>query len=335
MGSIYKITNTVNGKAYIGQTRHDAVADRIPKHFSGHGNIPIKRAVDKYGKDAFTYEILHDGIIPEFLDALEIKEIEKHNTLIPHGYNLRTGGRGGACSEETKEKISEANKGKTPWNKGKKGVQSPSMKGRKHTDESRRKMSEAKKGKNSGEKNPFYRKTHTPESRAKMSESSKGHTTWNKGKKVSSPHWLGRKHTDESRRKMSENCKGRIPWNKGKKGLQTAWNKGKKGSTPNWLGRKHTDESRRRMSEATKGQTPWNKGKKGVYTDETRQKISQSKETPECRDARTIFLSLPPQMDLAEKRKHLRRRFPEKSTALIWKWCKKFDSEAYSTTDIP
>ena len=148
------------------------MADRIPRHFSGHGNIPIKRAVDKYGKNAFTYEILHDGIIPEFLDDLEIKEIEKHNTLIPHGYNLRTGGRGGACSEETKEKISEANKGKTPWNKGKKGVQSPSMKGRKHTDESRRKMSEAKKGKNSGEKNPFYGKTHTPESRAKMSESS-------------------------------------------------------------------------------------------------------------------------------------------------------------------
>ena len=355
MGSIYKITNTVNGKAYIGQTRQDAVADRIPRHFSGHGNIPIKRAVDKYGKDAFTYEILHDGIIPEFLDDLEIKEIEKHNTLIPHGYNLRTGGRGGACSEETKQKISEANKGKTPWNKGKKGVQPPSMKGRKHTDESRLKMSENRKGytpwnkgisppeevrrkiseANKGRPSWMKGKKHTEESKHKMSENRKGYTSWNKGKKVSNPHWLGRKHTDESRRKMSESCKGRIPWNKGKKGLQTAWNKGKKGSTPNWLGRKHTDETRRKMSEATKGQTPWNKGKKGVYTDETRQKISQSKETPECRDARTIFLSLPPQMDLAEKRKHLRRRFPEKSTALIWKWCKKFDSEVYSTTDIP
>ena len=38
MGSIYKITNTVNGKAYIGQTIHDAEKTRIRDHLNGTGN---------------------------------------------------------------------------------------------------------------------------------------------------------------------------------------------------------------------------------------------------------------------------------------------------------
>lgn len=110
MGSIYKITNTVNGKAYIGQTRHDAEKTRIRHHLNGNsrGSELVKRAVEKYGKDAFTYEILHDGIIPEFLDTLEMEAIEKFNTLVPHGYNLTTGGSNGTRSEETKRKMSES-----------------------------------------------------------------------------------------------------------------------------------------------------------------------------------------------------------------------------------
>ena len=106
MGSIYKITNTVNGKAYIGQTIHDAVTGRIRKHLneSSRGNQLVKRAVKKYGKDVFIYEILHDGIIPELLDSYEIEAIEKHNTLAPNGYNLTHGGEGGIPSEETRKK---------------------------------------------------------------------------------------------------------------------------------------------------------------------------------------------------------------------------------------
>lgn len=110
MGSIYKITNTVNGKAYIGQTRYDAEKTRIRDHLNGNsrGSELVQRAVEKYGKDAFTYEILHDGIIPEFLDTLEMEAIEKFNTLVPHGYNLTTGGSNGTRSEETKRKMSES-----------------------------------------------------------------------------------------------------------------------------------------------------------------------------------------------------------------------------------
>ena len=92
MGSIYKITNTVNGKSYIGQTIYNAEKARINNHLNGNGSRLIKHAVEKYGKDVFGFEILHDGIIREFLDTLEIEAIAKFNTVAPNGYNLDTGG---------------------------------------------------------------------------------------------------------------------------------------------------------------------------------------------------------------------------------------------------
>ena len=190
MGSIYLIRNTVNGKSYIGQTRQDAEKTRIRDHLTGNskGSQLVKRAVKKYGRDAFTYEILHDGIIPEFLDTLESEAIEKFNTVSPHGYNLTTGGEGCSRCEETRRKIAEANTGenhpnygKPPWNKGKKT-----------SDETRRKQSDAKKGK---KRPPF-----SDETRRKMSEAQKGEKNANYGKPLS----------EEQRRKISRALKGRT-----------------------------------------------------------------------------------------------------------------------------
>ena len=177
MGSIYKITNTVNGKAYIGQTIHDAEKTRIRDHFrsKGKGSQLIKDDIEKYGQDAFTYKILHDGIIPEFLDTLEKEVIAKFNTLAPHGYNLTEGGGGGSRSEETRRKMSEARKGKPSPNKGKPFSEehcrkiSEAMKGKTLSEETRRKISE-------------NNSTKRPEVRRKISEAHKGQTPWNKGK---------------------------------------------------------------------------------------------------------------------------------------------------------
>ena len=149
MGSIYKITNTVNGKSYIGQTIHDAAKGRINDHLNGvaNGSRLVRHAVKKYGKDAFTYEILEENIFPKFLPDLEVHYIKKFNTVAPNGYNLTHGGEiGKKHSPETRQKMSEAKKGK-----------SSHMKGRKHTPESRRKMSEALKGKPS----PMKGKKHS------------------------------------------------------------------------------------------------------------------------------------------------------------------------------
>ena len=122
MGSIYKITNRRNGKAYIGQTTRDAYKTRIRDHLNGtqHGSRLVKHAIEKYGQDVFTVEILHDGIIPEFLNTLEIEAIAKFNTVAPNGYNLDTGGNGvGSPSGETRRKLSEANKGKKTFRRNK------------------------------------------------------------------------------------------------------------------------------------------------------------------------------------------------------------------------
>ena len=185
MGCIYKITNTVNGMAYIGQTRHDAYKTRIRDHLNGtqRASRVLKRAVAKYGKDAFIVEILHDGIIPELLDSYEVEAIAKHNTLAPNGYNLDTGGGGGGTlSEETKQKISESKKGENHHYFGKT-----------LSEEHRRNLSKANKGRSSW---------------------NKGLSSWNKGKTLSEEHRrnlseakLGKKqgpHSEEHRRNLSE-----------------------------------------------------------------------------------------------------------------------------------
>lgn len=198
MGSIYKITNTVNGKAYIGQTIRDAEKTRISEHLNGKsgGSRLVRRAVEKYGKDAFTYEILHDGIIPEFLDDLEIEAIQKFNTIVPHGYNLTAGGGGTlgfSHSEESRKQIGDAHRGKSAWNKGLHGIT--------FSKEHRENISRARFGKPAPNKGI----PHSEEAKRKMSESKKGRIPWNKGKK----------HTEASKRKMSESQKGKPAPNKG------------------------------------------------------------------------------------------------------------------------
>ena len=212
MGSIYKITNTLNGKAYIGQTVHDAVKGRINDHLNGtaNGSRLVKRAIEKYGKEAFTYEILHDGIIPGFLDTLEKEVIAKFNCVDPNGYNQTNGGgSGGKRSEKTKRKMSEAKTGEKNPNYGKspstetrrkrseamKGEENPNY-GKSHSEEAKRKMSEA----NKGEKNPNYGKPRSEETRRKISEAQIGKKNHRYGKTLSKEH----------RRKLSQANKGKT-----------------------------------------------------------------------------------------------------------------------------
>ena len=219
MGTIYKITNTVNGKAYIGQSTRDAIGERIPAHLRGHGNIILRHAVDKYGKDVFSVEILHDGIINELLDCYELDAIKQHNTLSPNGYNLILGGNSNKVySKETRSKMSEAMRGNT------------NGRGNTHSPETRRKISESNKGRKLTEEQKQHLsnintgKTYPPrseESRLKMSKAMKGNTNGRFGKGIKRgplPTEACRKKSEtmkiwwsseENRRKMSEAKKGR------------------------------------------------------------------------------------------------------------------------------
>lgn len=94
-----------NGKRYIGQTWDEQKRRWDHRSVSGKDSL-FHRAIRKYGKDEFIYEILHSGIgSQEELSRLECAEIAKFNTIAPHGYNLTTGGEGGKHNEISKQKL--------------------------------------------------------------------------------------------------------------------------------------------------------------------------------------------------------------------------------------
>lgn len=100
--NIYIITNTVNGKQYVGQTRR-SIKWRLSRHFetakSGK-NFPLSRAIRKYGKDAFIIESIETVVantLEELIDKTnkrEIYYISLFNTFKGNGYNATLGGEG-------------------------------------------------------------------------------------------------------------------------------------------------------------------------------------------------------------------------------------------------
>jgi len=120
MGFIYKITNTITKKCYIGETTKSDPEKRWKEHKNtikrGDGCPALQNSVNKHGIDNFKFEIL---IIcfDEDRYKYEIEYIKKYNTLIPNGYNILEGGPGGSFkgkkhSEETKQLLSKNNKQK-------------------------------------------------------------------------------------------------------------------------------------------------------------------------------------------------------------------------------
>jgi len=91
-GVIYKITNLVNGKIYIGQTIRKNPKSRFYEHLSyskvNKFNMILPKAIAKYGKNNFTFEVLDKAFNQVELNLLEGVYISWFNTLVPNGYNL-------------------------------------------------------------------------------------------------------------------------------------------------------------------------------------------------------------------------------------------------------
>ena len=174
---VYKHTNKINGKIYIGIT-----SQRPRKRWDcGRGymnNEHFWRAIQKYGWDNFEHEILFDGLSPEDAFEKEQELILKYDSRnYQKGYNNSAGGEGGAtgiCGEnhpmygkhhsvETREKLRESHKG-VPYSPERyekfiENLDRDSLrerayrtiagynKGCKWDDESNRKRSESNKGK--------------------------------------------------------------------------------------------------------------------------------------------------------------------------------------------
>jgi group I intron endonuclease len=97
---VYKITNKINGKVYIGKTKSN-LNSRIACHkheAKGYRtNQAIHKAIRKYGWENFTIEVVEDGIESlDFLNKQEMFYIQQYNSTNRNfGYNLTTGGDGG------------------------------------------------------------------------------------------------------------------------------------------------------------------------------------------------------------------------------------------------
>lgn len=153
MGYIYKITNKIDQKVYIGQTSRDLEL-RWKEHKKKGSNCKyLKAAIQKHGIENFKFNLICISF-DENLNSLEEEYIKKFNSLVPNGYNLRNGGNNGKLNEETKKKISETLKfilnnkikvkrtGKSPSEETRKKV-SEKLKGVKKNEETKHKFSVA------------------------------------------------------------------------------------------------------------------------------------------------------------------------------------------------
>ena len=135
---IYKTTNRLNGKIYVGQDTMNR-----PRYY-GSGKY-LRSAIRKYGKESFIKEVLEACPTLKVLDAREdywINELKSRNPKF--GYNIARGGRGHGMlgrkhskelcerfskrmiennpvkSREVRDRIANTLLGNIPWNKGKK-----------------------------------------------------------------------------------------------------------------------------------------------------------------------------------------------------------------------
>jgi len=98
-GSIYLLKNLKNSKIYIGQTTQDVnkyLEYRLSKSSQKNLNRFIDRAIMKYNRDDWVFDVLSIANTREELDSLEIKYIKEYdarNILI--GYNICKGGERG------------------------------------------------------------------------------------------------------------------------------------------------------------------------------------------------------------------------------------------------
>lgn len=107
---IYKITNKIDGKSYIGKTIGD-VEKRFKRHCRPSSKCPkIRNAIQKYGKESFIVETIDTAKNESDLNKKEIYWIKHHNTY-EEGYNLSFGGDGGTISQQSIEKIRQCRLG--------------------------------------------------------------------------------------------------------------------------------------------------------------------------------------------------------------------------------
>ena len=192
--SIYKITNTVNQKCYIGWTSRN-VQTRFEEHLNGPcEKMVISSAILKYGKEHFVVEVLYQTLDFDHSREMEGLFIRENNSLVESmggfGYNVDLGGKGKKRSQITIEKHRQK------------------MLGRKQSDEHKKKKADAIRGEkngmaNIGDKHPRFGKKWTDEQREKIKEGRRRQILEH-GTKKRKPL------SEETKQKISEAQKARL-----------------------------------------------------------------------------------------------------------------------------
>lgn len=192
-GTIYLVTNNLNGKQYVGQT---VMVDNC----AGHGKM-IRQAYKKYGKQNFDYQAVR-SYIPDAntMNYLERFWIQTIGCRIPNGYNIEHGGRrGGKIADETRAVLSAKSKG-NQYRLGTK--QSPETRAlmssmrQNPSPELRQKWSESRKW-----------RVVTEETRLKIAEGNRGKVVSASTRAKLAAHNTGKIVSEETRMKLSEAAK--------------------------------------------------------------------------------------------------------------------------------
>jgi group I intron endonuclease len=194
MHYLYKIINQINGKVYIGQTKY--LEKRKSQHKTYSTNKHLRNAISKDSWNNFTFEIIDIALNQWQADCIEwclIGQYDSRNA--EKGYNVSPGGYHTEISEETRQKISAAQTGKTHTEETKKKISENNM-GKKRTAEAKKNISLAKMG----DKNPMYGKAHSEEEKQKISERQKismlGNTNGAGGKGKTVSEEQKKRHSD-------------------------------------------------------------------------------------------------------------------------------------------
>ncbi len=275
---VYKMTNRVNGKLYVGQTRsgkkrwgsHISMARAVQKKTKKRGDSGVQivhLAMAKHGPDQFTFEVLAEGVSQEDADALEIETIAELQTRDPEkGYNWAPGGKG--WTEEGRKYLSENWQKHHPPESLKK--QAEKMRGRTfdHTEETKKKIGEANA-------KALLGKTQSPETIAKRQATQSANygslvcsapgCDRTDGKKFEGVRYC-EKHYMRMRLHGTLDLAPRVAHNKGQpmseeqKKKVSASRKGKTAGTANpFHGKKHDPETMERIRQANLGKEPPNK----------------------------------------------------------------------------
>jgi group I intron endonuclease len=189
MSIIYRVTNEINQKKYIGYTKNFRERKNKHKDSALKRNSPFAfhQAIRKYGWDNFKWEIIYESWDAEHcLTVMEPHFIIEYETFGENGYNMDKGGRKGMLglkrkplNEKQKNNISigtkkNALKGKDHPLYGTKANEhflesaKTSMLGKKHTEETKKKQSESRKEYLKKHNVSMFGKTHSDETKQKM-----------------------------------------------------------------------------------------------------------------------------------------------------------------------